>query len=269
MIDSSTTLNGVIGYPLGHSVGPAFHTTLYEHMGLSAVYLAFPCTDVPAMIAAIRVLPIHLVAVTIPHKETVMQYLDEIDDGAKKIGAVNTIVNRDGILTGYNTDQRGVAKALEDVALAGRRVLVLGAGGAARAVATAVFEKGAVLFYANRSAERARVLARDFPGDVLSAEDVHRSDFDVIINTTSVGMRPDTSATPLEDYPFRPSQTVFDVVYAPRMTRLLAEASAGGARTISGFDMFLFQALEQIRLWSGIAPPEEEARQVLNSFLPS
>lgn len=269
MIDSNTTLNGVIGYPLGHSVGPAFHTTLYEHMGLSAVYLAFPCTDVPAMIAAIRVLPIHLVAVTIPHKETVMQYLDEIDNGTKKIGAVNTIINRNGILTGYNTDQHGVAKALEDVALAGRRVLILGAGGAARAVGAAVLEKGAVLFYANRTAERVRVLARNFPGEVLSAEDVYRSDFDVIINTTSLGMRPDTSATPLAGYPFRSGQTIFDVVYAPRMTRLLVDASSGGARTISGFNMFLFQALEQIRLWSGIAPPEEEARQILDSLLPS
>ncbi|MEK7619263.1 MAG: shikimate dehydrogenase [Patescibacteria group bacterium] len=306
MISEFTKLNGVIGYPLRHSMGPRYYGILYERLSLDAVYLAFPTQDVKAIVGAIRALPLHLVAVTIPHKETVMQYLDSIDPVAIAVGAVNTIVNRDGILTGYNTDVVGVNRAIEDVILKDRRVLILGAGGAARAVAYSVRSRGAHITIAARTGTRAVVLASDFSGSVIPFSplsvvnhetplrrpggsdtlqlrsqrsdppghlrgfrdsQLSDTDFDVIINTTPIGMSPNIHATPLEGYPFHSGQTVFDVVYNPLETRLLADAHSRGARTISGFDMYLHQGLEQVRLWSGVAPPEDEARNILKSLL--
>ena len=258
MIDATTKLNAVIGYPLTHTLSPRLHSHSYAIHGINAVMLAFAHSDVRLLVEAIRTLPIHLTAVTIPHKEAIIEYCDELDPSAKNIGSVNTIINDGKILRGYNTDVHGVRMALRDVSLVGKKVLVLGAGGAARAVASVVADSKGVLFYHSRTAERANGLQERFGGEVATRDAVYTGTFDVIINTTPLGMHPHTDETPLPEFPFDAHHVVVDCIYNPSQTQLLRDAAGAGARTISGITMFIAQGIEQIRLWSGVTVPPDE-----------
>ncbi len=228
--------------------------------------LAFESHDLASLVRAIKTLPIHLITVTMPHKEIIKKYLDEIRQDASEVGAVNTIVNKGGVLIGYNTDIEGVSAALCDVAIQKKRILLLGAGGAARVAAYVSAKNNGELFIHNRTKKNADILVRAFGGAVISGQKMRNMPFDIIINATPVGMYPNSNRTPLENYRFVPGQVVFDVLYSPVQTRMLREAKRAGARAISGIDMFLAQALSQITIWTGSQIPKN-IKQSLKIFL--
>jgi shikimate dehydrogenase len=258
-ISPATALCGIVLHPAGHTRSPAMHNAAFAALGIDAVFVAF---DVPperlgAAIAGARSLGIRQLAVSIPHKQAVMAHLDEIDETARRIGAVNTVTLRDARLVGSNTDWLGVARALErETALAGRRAVVLGAGGTARAAVFALQECGATVTVLNRTPARAEALARELGAARAGGlEALAQLDHDVLVNTTSVGLRSDESPVPAAA--LRAGSVVLDAVYDPPETRLLREARSRGARTVGGKWMLVEQAVEQIRLWSGKAAPSD------------
>ncbi|OGG79612.1 shikimate dehydrogenase [Candidatus Kaiserbacteria bacterium RIFCSPLOWO2_01_FULL_54_13] len=261
MISPATKLTAVIGEPVGQSLSPLLHNKIYADEGIDAVMLAFGNPSIEKLVAAVRALPIHLAAVTMPHKQTIMPLLDEIDAQAREIGAVNTVVNREGKLHGFNTDIVGIAAALKEVSLKGESVLLIGAGGAARTVAYLLKKIDAKIFCHNRDRAQAQDLVRSFGGTLVEAEELGQTSFDVIVNATPVGMKPNVDAIPLPEEFIREGSAVFDLVYSPLETKLLRSARARGARAISGLTMFLAQGIEQERLWLGkeieSAPYEE------------
>jgi len=250
-ITNTTKLTAIIGNPVTHSLSPLLHNAIYENEKVDAVMLAFGSPDVAPLVAAIRALPIHLTAVTMPHKQSIIPLLDEIDTAAREIGAVNTVINDKGKLRGFNTDIIGVAAALRDTPLKGQNALLVGAGGAARPVAYQLSREGANLFCHNRDVPQAEELCKKFGGTVLPADKLGPIPFSLIINATPVGMKPDVDAMPIPEDIIRPGAAVFDLVYSPLETKLLKTARAKGARAISGITMFLAQGLEQERLWLG------------------
>lgn len=248
MITAQTKLNIVIGNPIGHSQSPAFHNAEYARRGYDAVMLAFESADVAALMQAVRNLKIGLTAVTLPHKETVMAHLDEVDALAARIGAVNTVIQKDGRLLGFNTDYAGIAALFKGIDVKGRRVMVLGAGGAARPLAAFLQDSGAAWFCFNRNVERAAELAKAFGGEAVE----NPVEADIVVNATPVGMHPNVDESPLEKTLFHTGQIVLDFIYNPEVTRFLQEAAEAGAEIRSGKVMFEAQALEQIRLWESL-----------------
>jgi shikimate dehydrogenase len=254
-ISGKTRVCGVIGDPVEHSVSPSIHNAAYQKLGIDYVYLPFRVVrkNLVNAINGMRALNIRGLNVTIPHKSAVMPLLDKIDELALKIGAVNTIVNDDGMLTGYNTDADGFLNSLlrRGVNVKGQRAVILGAGGAAKAVAFALLEKGTKVYIHNRSLERATELSRQLETNFkvkvgtfpLEKESLKKSleSADLLINTTSVGMSPEANVTPIPSELLRAGLVVFDVVYNPLKTRLLREGEAAGATTISGIDMLVMQ----------------------------
>jgi len=233
------------------------HRAAYAALGIDAVYLAFdvPPARLAEAILGARALGIRQLSVSIPHKESVIPFLDAVDETARRIGAVNTIVREGERLVGHNTDWIGAVRALErERSLAGARAVVLGAGGAARGVVFGLLERGAHVVVLNRTPERAVALARALgAAGGGSLEDLARQEFDVLVNTTSVGLRSDESPAPASAIPSR--ALVMDAVYEPERTRLLRDAEARGARTLCGKWMLVLQAAEQLRLWTGRDAP--------------
>jgi shikimate dehydrogenase len=256
-ISATTATCGIVLHPAGHTRSPAMHNAAFAALGIDAVYTAFDVTpqQLGAAITGARALGIRQLAVSIPHKQAVLAHLDEVDDTARRIGAVNTVTLRHGQLVGSNTDWLGAVRALESAGpLAGRRAVVLGAGGTARAVTWGLLERGAAVTVLNRTVERARALADDLGADGAGAlEDLAMLDADVLINTTSVGLESDES--PVAAGVHAANCVVLDAVYQPERTRLLRDAEAAGARTIAGKWMLVHQAAEQIRLWTGKDAP--------------
>lgn len=257
-ITPATQLCGIVLHPAGHTRSPAMHNAAFEAMGVDARYLAFdvPPARLAAAIAGARALGVRQLAVSIPHKGAVLPLLDRVDETARRIGAVNTVTLRGDALEGANTDWLGAVRALEraGVALAGRRAVVLGAGGTARALAFGLRARGARVAVLNRTPAHAEALARDLGADAagpLAA--LAETPYDVLVNTTSVGLREDVSPVPAEA--LRPGAAVMDVVYDPPETRLLREARERGCTAIGGAGMLVEQAAEQIRLWTGREPP--------------
>ncbi|OGG57571.1 shikimate dehydrogenase [Candidatus Kaiserbacteria bacterium RIFCSPHIGHO2_01_FULL_55_17] len=248
-ISPATKLTAIIGDPVTHSLSPLLHNALYAKEGVDAVMLAFGNPSIEPLVAAIRALPVHLAAVTMPHKQTIMPLLDEIDEVARDIGAVNTVVNREGRLHGYNTDVVGIAEALKGVSLRGSRALLVGAGGAARTAAYLLKREGASIYCTNRDRAQADDLLGVFGGSFLETNALDSISFNTIINATPIGMKPNVDAMPIPEEFIREGSAVFDLVYSPLETKLLASAKARGARAISGLSMFLAQGLEQERLW--------------------
>lgn len=248
-INAQTTLNAVIGYPLAHSQSPSYHAQLYKKQKLNAVMLAFPTQNLKQYIEAAKTLNIQLTAVTIPHKQAIIKFLDHIDPAAKAIGAVNTVINQNGKLTGFNTDILGIAEALKRTQLRNKNVLVLGAGGASHPLCYYLNQQHAKLMCFNRTYTKAQQLMKKFKGKALKSLDhVQAKDFDIIINTTPIGMLPNTNVSPLPKHLLAKHQTVFDIVYNPQQTKLLKQAKQAGAKTISGLVMFQAQAEKQVQL---------------------
>ena len=258
---------GLIGHPVGHSRSPAMMTAAFKARNLDWDYVAFDVRPegLSDALRGLRALGMAGVNVTIPHKERVLGYLARVEDLAGAVGAVNVIVNEKDGLVGYNTDAEGVRKTLKANGFdpKGKRVLLVGAGGAARAAAFALAQDGVgMLHIANRGVKRARRLAEDLR-DVFSDLSVATgelekapSDVDLIVQATPVGMHPHEGDCPLpEEYLIRAKMTVFDMIYSPRWTTLLQRAHQQGARVISGVDMLAYQGARAFELWTGETAP--------------
>ncbi len=247
------------------------HRAAHAALGLDAVYVSFdvPPARLDDAIRGARALGVRLLSVSIPHKESVIPLLDAVDPTAARIGAVNTIVREGERLVGYNTDWLGAVQALErERKLAGAKAVVLGAGGAARGVVFGLLARGAQVTVLNRTPERAAALARDLGASGgYGLEALGRLACDVLVNTTSVGLRSDASPVPAGSLPS--GALVMDAVYEPERTRLLRDAEARGARTLSGKWMLVLQAAEQLRLWSGREAPIEVMAAAFDQAGPS
>ena len=254
----------VFGNPVSQSLSPLMHSAAYAQMGFSATYAAYEVSDAADVVRIIRERGISGASITIPFKETVMAFLDEVDANASKIGSVNTIINRDGKLIGYNTDGPGLIRDLmEWIAIRGKTFIILGAGGAARAAAFALIQEGGTPVVVNRTGERSHRLADHLGCRWSLPAEIGRLEADCLINTTPVGMFPDTDRTPLGKKTLVHFSQVMDMVYNPVKTRLLREADAEGCAIRSGVGMFVHQGAEQIRLWTGQEPPREVMRRVV------
>ncbi len=269
MADCSTTATyALIGNPVGHSLSPLMHNCAYREMGLGAQYVAFCVEDVENALQGIRALQIGGVSVTIPHKVAVMEYLDEVDAESRKIGAVNTIVNARGRLKGANTDWQGIVRTLHAVMeIKGKIFAVLGAGGTAQAALFGILAAGGIPIVVNRTGEKGRRLAQAWGCTSHPWEEIDRLRADCLINTTPVGMYPNTDRSPVPAGVLANFRWVMDVIYNPLQTRLLREAESAGCVALSGLDMFVHQGAEQIRLWTGQEPPRTLMREVVRNHL--
>ncbi len=268
IIDQHTALYGVIGNPVRHSLSPALHNAALSAGGLNAVYLAFEIEDIEECVKGIRALGIKGTSITIPFKTAVMPFLDEIDPLAKRIGAVNTIVNDNGRLKGYNTDALGALKALEEkIKLPGMTCLIIGAGGAAKAIGFMLKEQDVAVSIVNRSRKRGEALARSLGCPFVPLVDIEGAKGDILVQTTPVGMYPHIDQCPVPENILEQGMVVMDIVYLPAETRLLKLAKNRGCVTISGVDMLIHQGAEQFRLWTGLDPPVASMRHALKEAL--
>ncbi|MBA7712931.1 Shikimate dehydrogenase (NADP(+)) [subsurface metagenome] len=266
-ISGKTVVCGVIGDPIEHTMSPVMHNAAFKKLGIDYLYVPFRVRkkELGRAVEGMRALNIRGLNVTIPHKVEVISFLDEVDSLVEKIGAVNTIVNDGGVLTGYNTDATGFLQALLErgVEPKGKNTVILGAGGASRAISFILAEKGAHLVILNRqleldwAEELARRISQIFNKEVKAlvlnegnlAEVLERAD--VLVNATSVGMSPNIEETPVPARLLKPGLVVFDIVYNPVKTRLLGEAEAAGAQTIGGLDMLVWQGALAFEKWTG------------------
>jgi len=269
----------LVGYPVEHSMSPAMHNAAFKALGLDAEYKLAPVEpgQLGAFIEKLREGDVLGANVTIPHKVEVMRHLDQVDETANAIGAVNTVVHIDGRLTGYNTDATGGVKALTEEygGLNGRNVTILGAGGASRAITYQISRVDCRVTVLNRSVEKARKLVDDLrptasaelrygglnqlPGVIVGT--------DALINTTPVGMSPKTSDSPVPEELLHDGLFIYDVIYNPIKTKLLKDAEAKGARTLSGVKMLVYQGAEAFRMWTGVEPPLDLMQRVVKEKL--
>jgi shikimate dehydrogenase len=268
-ISGKTKLVGVMGDPIEHSVSPAMQNMAFTAMDLDYAYVPFKVkkADLGTAVLAVRALNIRGLNVTIPHKVEIIPLLDEIDSLAREIGAVNVLVNDDGILKGYNTDAEGFLHVLLEhgVEPEGKNVVILGAGGAARAISFTLAGRGANLIILNRTPSNAAKCAADVSNatgqtvEVLALDAKNLSDAmergDILVNTTSVGMFPGKNDTLVSVNLIRPHFIVADIVYNPYKTRLLADAEKAGARTINGLEMLIWQGALAFEKWTGRKAP--------------
>lgn len=279
-IDAQTQFCGVIGNPVGHSLSPAIHNAAFRKLGLNFVYLAWQVETIGEAIKGLRVLGnFRGASVTIPHKVAAIPFLDHVEITAQRIGAINTIVAEKGELTGYNTDATGALRALREggVELKGRRIVILGSGGAARSIAFALtVESGAekLTLLGVDDSERTG-LAQDIRSQsAVAVEDCHLDestlrrvlpDVHVLIHCTPVGMSPNADTTCVPASLLHDNLSVMDIVYNPLETRLLKDAKRAGCRTIAGLEMFLNQAVTQFEFWTNQPAPVDVMRSVLES----
>ncbi|MGN7468557.1 shikimate dehydrogenase [Brevibacillus sp. SAFN-007a] len=275
MITSKTQLVGLFGHPVSHSQSPMMHNAAFKEAGLGFAYAAFDVEPevLEDAVAGIRALGLRGINVTIPHKVAIMPMLDEIDPLAKRIGAVNTVVCQEGRLIGYNTDGMGYVRSLVEetgIVLDKQIVTMMGAGGAARAVAFTLAEQGVKeIRIINRSRERAAVLA-EHVGALVPTKIVEQgegkdaiADSSLLINTTSIGMLPNVQDTPVPADWLHSGLIVSDLIYNPLETRLLREAQAVGATVHSGVGMFVNQGALAFELWTGTEAPTDIMREVV------
>jgi 3-dehydroquinate dehydratase / shikimate dehydrogenase len=264
LLRRKTRVYGVIGDPIGHSLSPILQNTGLRARKMDAVFLPFLVRDLRDFLHAVDPLGISGFSVTIPHKQTILRCLDDCDPMAAAIGAVNTVVVRGGgKLYGYNTDYVGVLHALERrIPLRGSRTLIFGAGGAARAVAFALAESGAVVCICARRMKQAEALARVVGGEAVERPRLRREFFDAIVNATPVGMYPHSDRAPLRAEELN-CRLLFDLIYRPRSTKLLQIAAHRGIETASGVEMFVAQGTAQWEIWTGERAPEAAMRRAV------
>ena len=279
-INAQTRFCGVIGNPVEHSLSPAIHNAAFQKLGLNFIYLAWRVEAIGDAIRGLRALGnFRGASVTIPHKVAAMPFLDEVDAMARHIGAINTIIVEEGRLIGSNTDATGALRALKEgkVPLNGESVVMLGSGGAARAIAFVLAAEAGIrrLHLLGIEEQERRSLAVDLKTKTgLTVLNAHLdeaslktvlSEARVLIHCTPVGMAPKTGISCVPVHLLHPALTVMDIVYNPRETQLLADAKAAGCRTIPGLEMFLFQAAAQFERWTGRSAPLNVMREVLES----
>ena len=289
-ISSKSQVCAVIGDPVSHSLSPQIHNAAFSAAGEEMVYTAFHVRkgDLERALNGVRALGIKGLSVTIPHKVDIIPFLDEVDPDALATGSVNTVVNSSGILIGFSTDGPGAVRALRSssVSIEGKKILMLGSGGAARAISFALRSleplpklnilgidetETAALVRDLNSKDRGRWEREDSParGGRLDQESLEQAipETDIVIHSTPVGMSPETSCSLVPPGLFRHGQVVFDVVYNPRETTLLKEAKNAGAITISGLGMFINQAAIQFELWTGKPAPMETMTRAVEDAL--
>ncbi|MCX5883345.1 MAG: shikimate dehydrogenase [Deltaproteobacteria bacterium] len=271
MIDAATQVFAVMGNPVSHSLSPVMFNRAFSETGYNGVYVAFQVTAIGDGISAMRSLGIKGASITIPHKVSILDFLDEIDPMAESIGAVNTVISHEGRLKGYNSDCLGAIKALEEIThLEGKQVAIIGAGGAARAIGFGVKSRGAGLTLINRSISKGEILAAALEAEFIPISELRSLPFDMLIQTTSVGMTPHIHQSPVPAALLTPGLLVMDIVYAPLKTRLLKDAIEAGCRTINGLSMFIHQAAFQFELWTGSPAPLAVMKQsLMDSLNPS
>ncbi len=263
-VDAATRVYGVVGDPIAHSLSPAIMNAAFRRENVNAVYLALHAKTLKDLLTCVREIPIHGISVTMPYKEAILNHLDNTDAHTTKIGACNTVVRaQDGKLYGFNTDTAGIVRPLERRlnTLEGARILVLGAGGAARAAVFGLKERGSEVYILNRSLAAAKKLAHQARARIIKRPDLKKLAFDVIINATPVGMG-NTRETPLQDKEIN-ARYVFDMIYDPAETRLLKLAKERGAQIIPGIEMFVHQAARQFEIWTGKPAPWDEMLRVV------
>jgi shikimate dehydrogenase len=281
VISGTTRVCGVIGDPIEHTLSPIMHNAAFEALKIEYVFLAFKVKspEVENAIKGMRALSIHGLNVTMPHKNAVIRYLDEVDPLGKIIASVNTILNKDGRLLGFNTDGVGALKALEQngVELKGKKMLLLGAGGAAKAIAYTLSQEVNELVILNRTpepaAELSDLLKQKFKKKVSSGEfspsaiKDNLADSDVLINATSVGMKPNDNQTPVAPEWLKPDLAVMDIIYNPIETKLAKDAKAAGAKVVSGVEMLIYQGAASFEIWTACQAPVEVMRKATLNHL--
>ncbi|HXW13869.1 MAG TPA: shikimate dehydrogenase [Terriglobia bacterium] len=263
-VDVATRVYGVVGNPIAHSLSPAIMNAAFRRENVNAVYLALHAKTLKDLLTCIQEIPIHGISVTMPYKEAILAHLDNSDSHTNKIGACNTVVRaQDGKLYGFNTDTAGVVRPLERRlnTIEGARILVIGAGGAARSAVFGLKERGAEVYIMNRSAARAKKLAHQAHARIMKRQELRKMAFDVIINATPVGMG-NSRETPLQEKEIN-ARYVFDMIYDPAETRLLKLAKERGAQIIPGIEMFVHQAARQFEIWTGKPAPWDEMLRVV------
>jgi shikimate dehydrogenase len=281
-IDATTQFCGVIGNPVEHSLSPAIHNAAFQKLGLNFIYLAWKVEAIGDAVKGLRALGnFRGASVTIPHKVTVLPYLDEVEATARHIGAINTIVAENGKLLGINTDAIGALRALRErkAPMDGAPVTILGSGGAARAIAFALAAEAGISrlhLLGVDERERRQLALEVMQRTAVRVDDAFLdeqslkaalSETAVLIHCTPIGMAPQTGASCVPAHLLHPGLTVMDIVYNPRETKLLGDAKAAGCRSISGLEMFLNQAAAQFERWTGRLAPIEVMRAVLDSRL--
>ena len=267
-IDQNTKLYGVLGNPARHSLSPLMHNAAFMESGLNAVYLAFESNDIENAVKGMKELGIMGMSITIPHKSSIIPLLDEVDPLAMDIGSVNTIVNIDKKLTGYNTDAAGALRALEEAAtVSGENCLIVGAGGAARAIGYILKKNNVNLTITNRTEKRGRELSEALDSRFIRLDQLKDVDADILINTTPAGMWPDTDLCPVPVETLKQGMTVMDIIYTPARTKLLKKALDRECKIINGLGMFVYQGAEQFKLWTGQEAPVELMRKVVEEAL--
>jgi 3-dehydroquinate dehydratase/shikimate dehydrogenase len=272
-INKETKLYGIIGNPISHSISPVIHNSSFIEKRLNSVYVPMKVLDIETFIKDFRKMDFQGFSVTIPHKESILPFLDDIDHVAGKIGAINTVVNQEGRLTGHNTDCMAAIKGLEDGlegnkgTIQDKKVAIIGAGGAARAIAFGLKEKGCDITIYNRTLERAKRLSDDVGCKFRRFEEISELNTDILINSTSIGMFPNIEESPVPKNVLKKGMIVFDAVYNPIETRLLQDAEGRGCHTVNGLTMFINQAAEQFRLWTDTEPPVELMKNVAKNML--
>ena len=263
-VDVATRVYGVVGDPVAHSLSPAIMNAAFRRENVNGVYVALHAKTLKDLLTCIREIPIYGVSVTMPYKESILGHLDNADSHTNKVGACNTVVRaQDGKLYGFNTDTAGIVRPLERRlnTLEGARILVLGAGGAARAAVFGLKERGAEVYILNRSLAHAKKLAHQARARIIKRPDLKKAAFDVIINATPVGMG-NSRESPLQDKEIN-ARYVFDMVYDPAETRLMKLATERGAQVIPGIEMFVHQAARQFEIWTGKPAPWDEMLRVV------
>ncbi len=262
-VDTATKVYGVVGDPVAHSLSPTIMNAALRRENVNGVYVALHAKKLSDLLACVRDVPIHGLSVTMPYKEAILKHLDNTDAHTSKVGACNTVVRaQDGKLYGFNTDTAGVVRPLEQrITLQDARILVLGAGGAARAAVFGLKERGAEIYVLNRSVAAGQKLARQARARTAKRQDLKKLSFDVIINATPVGMG-NTRESPLNENEIN-AKYIFDMVYDPAETKLIQMGRARGAEIIPGIEMFVHQAARQFEIWTGKPAPWDEMLRVV------
>jgi 3-dehydroquinate dehydratase / shikimate dehydrogenase len=265
-VDAATKVYGVAGDPVAHSLSPLMINTAFRRENVNGVYLALHATSLPDLIACVRDIPLHGLSITMPYKQEIIRYLDNTDPLSEKVGACNTVVRtQDGKLYGYNTDVSGIVRPLEQrLHLAGAKVLVVGAGGGARAAVFGLKERGAEVFIMNRTSSAGQRLARQAHAKFINRTQMRGLQFDVIVNATPVGMNGKLS--PLDEKELN-ARVLFEMVYTPAETRLVKLARAKGLHVITGAEMFVQQGARQFEIWTGKPAPVEDMYRVVMAAL--
>ncbi|OHD08610.1 MAG: shikimate dehydrogenase [Spirochaetes bacterium GWB1_36_13] len=273
-ISGTTSVYCIFGNPVKHSFSPLIHNASFQELGINGAYVPFEVTDIETAVKSVKALGIKGVSVTIPFKISVMPFLDELTPLAKNIEAVNTLFWKDGKLMGHNTDGLGALKALkEKTEIKGKKILILGCGGASRAIAmTLSSEKPQVIGVTEIDEAKGKIFAKEIQEktgtEARYLSSVKGFDYDILINTTPLGMHPHEDKMPLKESEILENRIVFDIVYNPKETLLLKKARGKNCEIIYGYKMLLYQGMEQFKIWTSQDAPESLMEKILTDLLP-